>query len=162
MKNSHRLGIRGRLFIAFGALSAVTLLASVISWLSYNLLGEELDHVVKGNIRTLSQMAELKEQATKITLMAPTLLAVKDEQQRQQVWQALDQNISQMAKLLPGVAAAPPGQPGTAAVGPDRGTAGLPRPSRPQCAAAPEDPATEKLREPASALGRLQLPERYR
>ncbi|WP_315981127.1 hypothetical protein [Aliamphritea spongicola] len=39
MTSRHRLGLRGRLFIAFGALTALTVLASMVSWVSYNRLG---------------------------------------------------------------------------------------------------------------------------
>lgn len=105
MKSKYRLGIRGRFFLAFGALSALTLLTSIVSWMSYNRLGDELNQVVEGNIHTLSLMADLKERGTKITLMAPTLLAVKDEQGRQKIWQDLNLNITTMADLLPRISA---------------------------------------------------------
>ncbi|WP_293268609.1 ATP-binding protein [Neptunomonas sp.] len=106
MKSKYRLGIRGRFFLAFGALSALTLLASIISWMSYNRLGDELNQVVEGNIHTLSLMADLKEQGTKITLIAPTLLAVKNESNRLEIHQDLNLNISIMAYLLPQISAA--------------------------------------------------------
>ncbi|MEH6650302.1 MAG: ATP-binding protein [Motiliproteus sp.] len=101
MKRGHKLGIRGRFFLAFGALSALTLLASLISWVSYNRLGDELNLVVDGNIQTLSLMAGLKERGTKITLMAPTLLAAKDEHRRERIWKELNLNITTMTNLLP-------------------------------------------------------------
>jgi two-component system C4-dicarboxylate transport sensor histidine kinase DctB len=105
MKSKYRLGIRGRFFLAFAALSALTILTSIISWMSYNRLGNELNQVVEGNIHTLSLMADLKERGTKITLMAPTLLAVKDEQGRQKIRQDLNFNITGMADLLPQISA---------------------------------------------------------
>ncbi len=105
MKSRYRLGIRGRFFLAFGALSALILLASIVSWISYNRLGDELNRVVEGNIHTLSLMADLKERGTKITLMAPTLLAVKDESGRQKIRQDLNLNITTMADLLPQISA---------------------------------------------------------
>ncbi len=101
MKSKYRLGIRGRFFLAFAALSALTILTSIISWMSYNRLGDELNQVVEGSIHTLSLMADLKERGTKITLMAPTLLAVKDEQGRQKIREDLNLNITGMADLLP-------------------------------------------------------------
>jgi len=103
MKRSHKLGIRGRFFIAFGALSALTLLASLISWISYNRLGDELNQVVEGNIHTLSLMTDLKEQGTKITLTAPTLLAAEDEPDRQLIWNSLNLNITEMKEMLPAI-----------------------------------------------------------
>ena len=105
MNSRRRLGIRGRFFLAFSSLSALTLLASIISWVSYSQLGEELNQVVEGNIRTLSLMADLKEQGTKITLLAPTLLAAKDDSGRQKIWQELDLNIASLTDILPNVSA---------------------------------------------------------
>jgi len=105
MKSRYRLGIRGRFFLAFGALSALILLASFVSWVSYNRLGNELNSVVEGNIHTLGLIADLKERGTKITLMAPTLLAVKDEQRRQKIREDLNFNITIMADLLPQISA---------------------------------------------------------
>ncbi len=105
MTSRHRFGLRGRLFIAFGALSALTLLASIVSWVSYNRLGDELNRVVEGNIHTLSLMADLKARGTTITLTAPTLLAAKDEQTRQQIRRELTHNITIMTDLLPRISA---------------------------------------------------------
>lgn len=101
MNRSQMLGIRGRFFFAFGALSTLTLLASIISWVSYNRLGNELNQIVEGNIQTLSLMAGLKEQSTTITLLAPTLLAAKDEGSRSTIWEDLNFNINTMSDLLP-------------------------------------------------------------
>lgn len=106
MNSINRFGIRSRFFFAFGALTALTLLASVISWLSYNRLGDELNQVVEGNIYTLSLMADLKEQGTKVTLMAPTLLAAEDEAERLMIRQELNQDMTMMMALLPDISSA--------------------------------------------------------
>lgn len=103
MKFKHKLGIRGRFFFAFGALSALTLLVSMISWVSYNRLGEELNHVVEDNVQTLSLMAGLKEQGARITLLAPLLLAAEDNEQREELWKGLNFSIDNMSDLLPEV-----------------------------------------------------------
>ncbi|WP_028301049.1 HAMP domain-containing histidine kinase [Oceanospirillum beijerinckii] len=105
MKNINRFGIRSRFFFAFGALSALTLLAGIISWVSYNRLGDELNQVVEGNIHTLSLMTELKEQGTRITLMAPTLLAADDEISRELIERELKLNLQEMTNLLPKISA---------------------------------------------------------
>ncbi|SFG53549.1 ATP-binding protein [Neptunomonas qingdaonensis] len=105
MKSSYRLGIRGRFFLAFGALSAFIILASIVNWVSYNRLGNELNSVVEGNIRTLSSIADLKELGTKITLISPSLLAAKDEQSRLEIRQELNLYITSMADLLSSISA---------------------------------------------------------
>lgn len=103
MKYTHKLGIRGRFLFAFGALSALTLLASLISWGSYARLGDELNRVVEDNVQTLSLMAGLKEQGARITLLAPMLLAAEDNTQREELWQRLNYSIDNMSDLLPEV-----------------------------------------------------------
>ncbi|QEQ96185.1 ATP-binding protein [Neptunomonas concharum] len=108
MNNIYNLGIRGRFFFAFGVLSALTLVATIVSWISYNRLGDELNNVVEGNIQTLSLISDLKEGGTKITLMAPTLLATEDEQSRQQLLQKLNTNIEHMIELIPRLASVTP------------------------------------------------------
>ena len=108
MNNIYNLGIRGRFFFAFGVLSALTLVATIVSWISYNRLGDELNNVVEGNIQTLSLISDLKEGGTKITLMAPTLLAAEDEQSRQQLLQKLNTNIEHMIELIPRFASVAP------------------------------------------------------
>ncbi|WP_372598454.1 ATP-binding protein [Amphritea sp.] len=112
MKSGYKLGIRGRFFLAFGVLSALTLLATLISWISYNRLGDELNRLVEGNIQTLSLIADLKEGGTKITLMAPTLLAAKDEDSRQRILSGLETNINTMTGLLPQISAVTPDHQG--------------------------------------------------
>ena len=108
MNNIYNLGIRGRFFFAFGVLSALTLVATIVSWISYNRLENELNSVVEGNIQTLSLISDLKEGGTKITLMAPTLLAAEDEQSRQQLLQKLNTNIEHMIELIPRLASVTP------------------------------------------------------
>ncbi|SIS65888.1 ATP-binding protein [Neptunomonas antarctica] len=105
MKSSYRLGIRGRFLLAFGTLSTLILLASIVNWVSFNRLGNELNSVVEGNIRTLGVIADLKELGTKITLMAPSLLAAKDEHSRQLTLWELNFNIASMNDLLPIISA---------------------------------------------------------
>ena len=103
MNSIYRPGIRGRLFLAFGALSALTLLASSIGWISHNRLGDELNTVVEESIYALSLMADLKEQGATVTSIAPTLMAAKDDDTRVKIWQGLQRNMGTMIGLLPGL-----------------------------------------------------------
>ena len=95
------LGIRARLLLAFAVLSAFTIFSSVVGWLSHNRLEQELTQVVEGNLNTLQLVAEIKERAAKITIIAPTLLSAKDEPSKDVIWQTLTANIAAIAQLLP-------------------------------------------------------------
>ena len=101
MNRRQRLGIRGRLLLAFAVLSAFTLFASAIGWVSYSRLAQELDTVVKGSLHALQLMAEIKERGALITTIAPTLLAAKNQRAQQQISDTLAPNISAMMTLLP-------------------------------------------------------------
>jgi two-component system C4-dicarboxylate transport sensor histidine kinase DctB len=101
MKGPHRPGIRARLFLAFGALSVLTLFASLIGWVSQDRLGDELNRVVEEKILILSLMANLKEQGVTITSIAPTLMSTENDEARQQIWRELEDNMKAMAELLP-------------------------------------------------------------
>ncbi len=106
IKKRKHLGIRVRLFAVFGVLSALTLLTSLVAWVSYNRLGDELNIVVEENIYALRLMTDLKEKGATITITAPTLLVVTDEKSRLEILRQLALNISAMLELLPKIFAA--------------------------------------------------------
>lgn len=95
-----RLGIRGRLFLAFGAVAAMTVAASVIGWISYARLGDGLDRVVRTNIPAMRLVTELAEKGAAITGMAPALAVAGDEFERDRIWQVLFENLKRLDTLL--------------------------------------------------------------
>ncbi len=103
MSKTHWMGIRSRLLLAFGVLSAFTLFASIVGWVSHNRLGKELDILVKGSIHTLQLVTEIRERGVRVTTLAPTLLAATDKISQQKIHHTLTQNIDAMTQLLPQV-----------------------------------------------------------
>jgi len=55
--------IRDRLFTAFGVLSLLTLITSVIGWSLHNQLGNQLKSVVEQDIPSLGSMVKLSTEA---------------------------------------------------------------------------------------------------
>lgn len=94
------MGIRSRSFLAFAVLTLFTLLASLVGWVSYNRIGDELDRVVQVNMNSLQLMANLKEYGTSITVRAPTLLTAKDEITHQQIQREVNLDVEAMLNLL--------------------------------------------------------------
>ena len=94
------LGIRGRSFLAFAVLTVFTLLASIVGWISYNRIEDELSRVVQVNMNSLKLMSDLKEYGTSVTVRVPTLLAAKDEASQQAIWLDLNQNVDVMLSRL--------------------------------------------------------------
>ncbi|MGB1239937.1 MAG: ATP-binding protein [Pseudomonadales bacterium] len=111
VQQHRRRGLKVRLFLVFGVLSALTVLASAVAWRSYNQLGDELNRVVEQNISALRTMADLKEQSAKITVVAPTLLAAPDEARRAQIERQLEDSVATMLAQLPQLSAHTQGDP---------------------------------------------------
>ena len=68
-------GIRGRLFLAFGSVAAMTAVATVIAWISFGGVGDSLKRIVTDNIPTVVLAASLAEKSGIITATAPALAA---------------------------------------------------------------------------------------
>ena len=61
MSGPLRIGIRGRLFSAFGVVAATTIAATVIAWVSFTRLGDTLDLIVGRNVPAVTLAAQLAE-----------------------------------------------------------------------------------------------------
>ena len=71
-------GIRGRLFLAFGSVAAMTAVATVIAWISFGGVGDSLKRIVTDNIPTVVLAASLAEKwDNHATAPAPAALRVR-------------------------------------------------------------------------------------
>ncbi len=93
-------GIRGRLFLAFGSIAAMTVAASIVAWISFGGVDESLDRLVKDNIPTVMLAARLAEKGGVITATAPALASAVDEQDRATAWATLAENLENIGGLL--------------------------------------------------------------
>ena len=100
MKALWPLGIRGRLFWAFGSVAAMTAAASLVAWISFGGVGDSLNRLVTDNIPAVMLAARLAEKGGAITATAPTLAAAVDEADRAGTWSVLTDNLSDMGVLL--------------------------------------------------------------
>ena len=78
---SIRVGIRGKLFLAFGAVAGLTVLASVVAILSYNNMATTLRDITDDNIPAMSLSLKLAKASAQVAATAPTLLSVTDVRQ---------------------------------------------------------------------------------
>ncbi len=95
-----RLGIRGRLFWAFGSVAAMTVAATFVAWISFAGVGDSLNRIVKDNIPAITLAARLAEVGGIITATAPTLAAAADEQERDRAWSTLSVSLEDMSALV--------------------------------------------------------------
>lgn len=95
-----RIGIRGRLFWAFGAVGVATLVASVVAWVSFSRFGDTLDLIVGQNIPAMTLAAQLAERGGGIIGTAPALSSAKDNSERERIWQQLSARLDDLNHVL--------------------------------------------------------------
>lgn len=93
------IGIRGRLFVAFGVVVAMTAAASVVGWVLFSQLGDEFEAVVSKNIPAVTLASRFAEIGATIIGTAPTLATVSDEGERRRIWALLASNLQRINEL---------------------------------------------------------------
>ena len=100
----HGLGLRGRLFAAFGAVAAITVLASTIAFVSYDRLGRSLEVVTGTSLPHMTRASDIAMAAADVVGQAQALLAAPGADERTRALRAL--NVARAA-LNDAVAALP-------------------------------------------------------
>jgi methyl-accepting chemotaxis protein len=121
IKTAQRLGIRGRLLAAFGAVAALTVLASSVAVVSYNEIGRTLTGITEANIPAMGVSLRLSKSSAEIAAVAPALQAATNMNERASALAALQADQQELASAIDALAATPDGG---AAVGPLRELAG--------------------------------------
>jgi methyl-accepting chemotaxis protein len=78
----YRLGLRGRLFMAFGVVAALTVLASGSAIISYDSLGRSLGAIAERSLPEITRASEVVRAAGDVAAAAPRLLAATDQAER--------------------------------------------------------------------------------
>jgi methyl-accepting chemotaxis protein len=84
-----RLGLRGRLFLAFGVVAGLTVLASGNAILSYDRIGRSLIVVTEQSMPDIARTTKVVKAAAEVTAAAPNLLAAIDQAGRDEATKAL-------------------------------------------------------------------------
>jgi len=100
MSTPFRIGIRGRLSWAFGAVAVVTIVATVVAWVSFTRLGDTLELIVGGNVPAVTLAAQLAERGGAIIGTAPALSSAKDDAERERLWLQLSARLQDMSAVL--------------------------------------------------------------
>lgn len=100
MTVSFRIGIRGRLFWAFGAVATVTIAATIIAWVSFTRLGDTLELIVGSNVPAVALSAQLAERGGGIIGTAPALSAAQNNGERERIWAQLSTHLQNMNTVL--------------------------------------------------------------
>nr|MBC8158921.1 HAMP domain-containing protein [Alphaproteobacteria bacterium] len=93
-------GIRTRLAIAFGAVAAMTVAASVAAWFSFANLSESLGRIANTHVPAMTVAAQMAEKGGAIIATAPALMSAGNEQEQEAIWADLEILLINMSDLL--------------------------------------------------------------
>jgi methyl-accepting chemotaxis protein len=79
----YHLGLRGRLFMAFGIVAALTVLASASAIISYDRLGHSVGVVTEKSLPEITRASRVVRAASEVAAAAPRLLATTDQAERE-------------------------------------------------------------------------------
>jgi methyl-accepting chemotaxis protein len=114
LRGGRRLGLRVKLFLAFGAVAALTVLASVVGFVSYDRVSRSLGAIAEENLPAMSASLRLAKSSAEIASVAPALLAADDKQEREREIAALQADQRDLKQAIERLAAAPAGEAATA------------------------------------------------
>jgi methyl-accepting chemotaxis protein len=100
-----RLGLRGRLFMAFGIVAALTVLASGSAIITYDSLGRSLGVVTEKSLPEITRASKVVRAADEIGAAAPRLLAATDGAERENALKALTAARQELRQTIGALAA---------------------------------------------------------
>jgi len=106
-------GIRGKLFLAFGGVAGLTVMAAVVAMLSYNEVGTTLRGITEDNLPAMSLSLKLAKSSAEVESAAPAVLAATDMRQRDTAVAALAGNQHALDEVIDALAATAGGKQAT-------------------------------------------------
>ncbi|RWC06969.1 MAG: HAMP domain-containing protein [Mesorhizobium sp.] len=104
-----RLGIRGRLLLAFFGISTFAVLATVAALYAFLEVGEVVDRITKDRVPSALASLQLSRQAERVAATAPAVLASTSKAQHYEVSAAIAAEMTRLEELLAALKGAKPG-----------------------------------------------------
>jgi methyl-accepting chemotaxis protein len=101
----YHLGLRGRLFTAFGVVAALTVLASSSAIISYDSLGRSLGAIAEKSLPEVTRASRVVRAAGEVAAAAPRLLAATDAAEREQALKVLTAARQELTQTIGALAA---------------------------------------------------------
>ena len=95
-----RLGVRGRLLLAFFGISAFAVIAAAAAMYSFAEVGKVLERITRERVPPALASLELSRQAERIVTAAPAFLAATTRERHQEVSQAIAAEVERLRALL--------------------------------------------------------------
>lgn len=96
----NRFGIAWRLTLAFLGVGALTIIACIVGWLSYDRFTEDLNAINRVHLPTAAFAARLAEQGGAVIATAPVLALARTEEEYKSAKEGLDNRLVAMRKVL--------------------------------------------------------------
>ncbi|RWF47736.1 MAG: HAMP domain-containing protein [Mesorhizobium sp.] len=104
-----RLGIRGRLLLAFFGISTFAVLATAAALYAFLEVGEVVDRITKDRVPSALASLQLSRQAERVAATAPAVLASTSKAQHNEVSAAIAAEMTRLEELLAALKGAKPG-----------------------------------------------------
>jgi methyl-accepting chemotaxis protein len=101
-----QVGLRGRLFTAFGLVAALTVIASIIAIVSYNSLGNSLGIIAERSLPEITRSSNVIKAAGDVGAAAPGLLAAANASDREQAAKVLSASRDELTRAIGALSAA--------------------------------------------------------
>ena len=100
-----RIGIAARIYAALGLMTALTIVASAVAWLSFGRVGTTVQELAGQKMPMVELALELSQAATLSTALAPRFMDVESVQQRAALTNELDRIEARQFDLIRRIAA---------------------------------------------------------
>jgi methyl-accepting chemotaxis protein len=94
------LGLRGRLFAAFGVVAALTVLASGNAIISYETLARSLGLITERSLPEITRASDVVKAAAEVAAAAPRLLIAADAAEREQALKGLSASRQELTQSI--------------------------------------------------------------
>jgi methyl-accepting chemotaxis protein len=102
----YHLGLRGRLFTAFGVVAALTVLASGSAIISYDSLGRSLGAIAEKSLPEITRASEVVRATGEVAAAAPRVLTATDAAEREGAFKVLTAARQELTRTIAAIAGA--------------------------------------------------------
>ena len=97
------LGIKAKLFLAFGGMAMLTVGASAVAWYAFTDIDRSVTRITAGSIVGMAASHRLAEKSAEITATAPALIASRSEEERAKEQERLVQRLNEISAVTEGL-----------------------------------------------------------
>ena len=99
------LGVKAKLFLAFGGMAMLTGAASAVAWYAFTDIDRSVTRITAESIVGMAASLRLAEKSAEITATAPALIASRNEEERVQAHERLVRRLNKLSAVTEGLKA---------------------------------------------------------